>query len=248
MPAMEETVKITLAGTPYYYFAQRLSELVAKEAAAFGSKGQAWGWGATWQRARLHLMAELSCNWPGDLLEIGCLNGVTTEILQRVALKNNRRVIAVDPFEPGAQECQESTFDIFKKKTAPLKDVLDFIRLKSQDREAIDYIKSRDICFAYVDGLHTPWALRIDLQTVNHCAGAIAVDDLLWSAKVRAEFYMAAARLSRDIFHPPHCREGYLIRRKETEQDTDFYFSGVPREAIDRFITLLYLASPPHLQ
>ena len=49
----------------------------------------------------------------------------------------------------------------------------------SLDVDIIKKIKSINICFASVDGLHTKEACYSDIMSVSHCSGVIAVDDVI---------------------------------------------------------------------
>lgn len=168
--------------------------------------------GSLHQRERLASVAEYCIKgWGGDLLEIGCFLGETTRKLAEVAKKYNRRIIALDPWELGTQNCQGGEYETFLKNIEPYKDVVDIIRLSSLDEKAIAMVKSRQLCFAYVDGLHTYDACLKDIETVAHCQSIIAVDDLLWCADVERAFQKGAEVIGRSKLHLPLCREGYLV-------------------------------------
>jgi len=128
------------------------------------------------QSDRIREVARLCAGaYPGDLVEIGCHTGGTTRELGIVAREHGRRVIAVDPWEENPP-----IYDDFLRRTKEYGDLIDVIRLPSQNGEAVKQIKARPLCFAFVDGLHEYEALACDIRTVAHCVGVIAVDDVNW--------------------------------------------------------------------
>ena len=131
-------------------------------------------------QSKLKKIAEKCCEeYDGDIVEIGCLNGATTNHLASIAKKYNKKVWAVDPYEIGTQNCQdESTYNEFiKNALTPHPLTVSLLRYSSLDLALIDIIKNKNLCFAYVDGLHTEEACYSDIMTVSHCTGVIAVDD-----------------------------------------------------------------------
>ena len=168
--------------------------------------------GSFHQRQRVARVAEYCVQtWTGDLIEIGCFKGETTKLLAGVAQKYNRRLIAVDPWEIGTQNCQGGEYEAFLKNIEPYKANVDIVRASSLDKKAINLIKNRGLCFAFVDGLHTYDACLSDIKTVDHCQGVIAVDDLLWSPEVDNAFHKAAEIIQSRKLYLPICREGYLL-------------------------------------
>ncbi|GGA21617.1 class I SAM-dependent methyltransferase [Okeania sp. KiyG1] len=164
------------------------------------------------QRKRIAQVAEYCIKgWSGDLIEIGCFRGETSKLLAEVAQKYDRRLIALDPWELGTQNCKGGEYETFLKNIEPYKDVVDIIRLSSLDEKAIALVKNRELCFAFVDGLHTYDACLKDIETVAHCQGIIAVDDLLWCADVERAFQKGAEIIQRSKLNFPLCREGYLV-------------------------------------
>jgi len=165
------------------------------------------------QTRRLYSVARLCASYyAGDLVEIGAFKGGTTVQLLQVAEEFNRRVLVIDPWETGTQDCYGPERRIFLKATAPWADRLDVLRLSSQDPEATAAIKARMLCFAYVDGLHQYEPCLTDIHSVEHCAGVIAVDDVRWSSGVLTAFFQGAMDLERvPLFYIPQgIREGYL--------------------------------------
>jgi predicted O-methyltransferase YrrM len=165
-------------------------------------------WMAYQQSDRMREVADLCARThPGDLVEIGCHTGGTTRELGRVAREHGRRVIAVDPWEK-----DPSVYDDFLRRTEEYSDLIDVIRLPSQDERAIERIKARQLCFAFVDGSHEREPLACDIRTVAHCAGAIAVDDVSWHHHdLRKILWEGARGLGYALYWHPLCREGYLI-------------------------------------
>ncbi|MDH5748849.1 MAG: hypothetical protein OEY85_06025, partial [Rhodospirillales bacterium] len=63
--------------------------------------------GATHQRRRLSEIADFCANhYPGDFIEIGAFKGETTSILGPIAEQYGRRIMVVDPWEIGTQNCE----------------------------------------------------------------------------------------------------------------------------------------------
>lgn len=184
--------------------------------------GREWQ-GSFQNHQRLVLVAEYcAMNYPGDLIEIGCLRGEATSLLCAVARKHGRRVIAIDPwdykpgdpyYDPGADY-----YKIFCNTIAEWGDIVDIMRVSSQDPVTIDIIESRPLCFAYQDGLHTYRGVTTDLYTLAHCAGIIAVDDVIMydlnpgsNADTRRAFYGGAVTLGRLPMTHYLSREWYLL-------------------------------------
>lgn len=169
------------------------------------------------QRERLAAVAELVLQQPnegGDIVEIGCLHGSTTVLLAEVARKYGQRVIAIDPWLVGTQNCSGGEYEIFQQTIAPFANTIDVLRMRSDDRRVHDVLWERPLSFAFVDGLHTYEAALHDIRWVDHAA-VIAVDDLLWSSEVRKAFVQAAVdsagKRNLQSIYFPEFREGYLL-------------------------------------
>ncbi len=168
--------------------------------------------GSIHQRERIAQVAEYCLKgWSGDLIEIGCFQAEITVKLAEVAQKYDRKIIALGNWELGTDNNQREDYDTFLKNIEPYKDVVDIIRLSSLDEQAIAQVKNRELCFAFVDGLHTYDTCLKDIETVAHCQGIIAVDNLLWCADVESAFQKGAEIIQRSKLYLPLCREGYLV-------------------------------------
>lgn len=121
----------------------------------------------------------------------------------------------------------------FQKNTAEFSDIIEVIKLSSLDREAKEELRKREICFSFVDGLHTYDACLSDILAVGHTKGVIGVDDIgvlsfqdvnnneivdlrikLGLARhdeyLRTAYRRGAYLINRNVFHHPFCREGYI--------------------------------------
>lgn len=173
-------------------------------------------YGRTQQIERISKVADYCAKkYGGDFIEIGSYLGETTKQLAEQARKHSRRVIAVDPWEAGTQNCEGWEYDQFMANMKPYMDILDIVRASSLDQRTINLIKSRKLCFAFVDGLHTYSACLSDILTVSHTLGIIAVDDILWDNNIMLAFRRGAHITSRIPIHHKLCREGYLIPQQK---------------------------------
>lgn len=190
------------------------TNITDKELDAY-TRGQQYG--ATQNRLRVETVARYCAeHWEGDLVEIGCLYGGTTVLIAAVAREYNRRVIAVDPWLE-LPFYADNPYGIFCRTMEPYKDIVDIVKMSSLTEEAIAYVKTRPLCFAYVDGLHTYEAVSSDIRTTAHCAGIVSVDDLIespaapyYNEHIRRAFGEGAKSLCRTPMLHYLCREGYL--------------------------------------
>lgn len=167
-------------------------------------------------RPRLKMVAEYCVqNWTGDIIEIGLGHGNTTKIFAEIAHAHGRRVIAVDPFDIFDTGWGNDYFEVFLNNTKPWYDIIDLIKASSLDPETIRAIGKQELCFAYVDGLHTYDACLSDIKAVGHCRGILAVDDLHgnynYSPALLRAFLEGAVVLDRVPIENGLAREGYLI-------------------------------------
>jgi len=183
----------------------------------------AYQYGGAKQRERIRSVAELNVQrHQGDLIEIGAAyKGETTRHLCEIARRHSRRVIVVDPWQTGTQDCEGEEFDTFLHNVGPYLDLLDIIRASSVDPEVISQIARRRLAFAFVDGHHSYEACLSDICAVRHTLGMIAVDDLIidpqiwWGDAVSLGFRRAATRIGRIAIREPWTREGYLLRSEK---------------------------------
>lgn len=176
-------------------------------------------YGGTEQRERIRAVAELNVQrHEGDLIEIGAFKGETTRYLCAVAQRYSRRVIVVDPWKTGTQDCDGGEFETFLQNVEPYLDLVDVIRASSVEPAVISEIATRKLAFAFVDGHHSYEACLSDICAVRHTLGMIAVDDLIvhpeiwWGDGVSLAFRRGATRTGRIAIRDPWIREGYLLR------------------------------------
>jgi len=152
---------------------------------------------------------------PGDIVEIGALKGESTVPFCRIAERYERRVLVVDPWEPGTQNCRGPEYGTFMKQTEVWQTagVLEVLRLPSQDAEAIAVLQARAWAFALVDGLHDETACLSDIRAVQR-ARVICVDDLNMKPVRKACARAAAEMPEREPIQDATLArkwEGYLV-------------------------------------
>ena len=168
-----------------------------------------WHWGLAQRSVRVAAIAELAAtSFPGDIVEIGCERGLTSLPLLEVAHQYGRRFIAVDPWDVNLQACHEGYYEEWLERTKDYEDIIDIVRLPSQDKQAIKYLKERDLAFAFVDGWHTYEALLSDIQAVYHAA-IICADDVQSNWVMMRAFTEGAGERTK-IAHP-WCKERYIL-------------------------------------
>ena len=191
-----------------------IESLVDKEPESFSGVGNwasPWTKGTIQRRDRLVAIANYAVErFEGDFVEIGCYCGQTTILLAQIAEKHGRRVIGVDPWEVGRANCDGHEYGIFMEAIEPWKDLIDVIRLPSEDEKAIEYVKARELCFSYVDGMHDYDHCYPDILTCGHSA-VIAVDDIIWNPDVERAFYDGLAELGREGIKHDMTTEGYIV-------------------------------------
>lgn len=167
--------------------------------------------GSTYLRERLTIIAERCCrDYPGDLVEIGCLNGSTTVRLCQVAKEHGRRVIAVDPYAEGTQNCTGAELPRFLAAIEPYQGIVDFVREDSRSAAVRAYLSGRELAFSFVDGLHTYEAALNDVMACGH-SGLIAVDDITWNSGVKRAWFEGADGLSRLKVEYSPLHEAYIL-------------------------------------
>lgn len=169
--------------------------------------GSYWDRGSVQLRDRIALVAEACvARFPGSLVEIGCYKGETTVRQAKIAQKAGRRVVCVDPWQPGTQNYDPRAYAEFAKRLLDFHPILDLLRLPSQDPKVLANLSRREICFAFVDGLHTYEGCFSDIAMVLH-SPVVAVDDISTISGVRKAFdYYKGIKI-----YSPKCREGYIV-------------------------------------
>jgi len=116
---------------------------------------------------------------PGDFAEIGAMEGDTTVPLCEIAEKYDRRVLVVDPWTTGTQNCQGHEYETFVRRTQKwqVSGVLHVIRKPSQSELAIIRLLGSPWAFALVDGLHQYRSVVQDAMSVRY-ARVICFDDM----------------------------------------------------------------------
>jgi hypothetical protein len=202
MSVYDDIVQIVLANT-------------GGEAERIATDNRQWVHGCLKQRDRIAAVAEYCAHrCAGDIIEIGCLHGGTTRYLAPIAQKYNRRIICVDPWPTKCPltntDYGADPFGQFKAAMQEWWDLLDIVKTESQYPGTVAFIKSRPLCFAFVDGMHTYECAKTDIATVAHCTGVICVDDVLWEPGVKRAFVEGAASLGKQAYHSELCREGWI--------------------------------------
>lgn len=130
--------------------ASELADFAAQEAAQPNSLAEQ---GSVLQRDRIARLAIRACSKvEGDLLEIGCFDGATSEILARVAREYDRKLICVDTWHGSGDKGAEAIGEQFEKNMRPYSDVLIVIHDYSTAPEVVEIIRKRRYAFAYCDG------------------------------------------------------------------------------------------------
>ena len=173
--------------------------------------------GGSLQRKRIENFARWSAaNYPGDFVEIGAFCGETSRQLARTATELGRRLIVIDPWMTGGQDCEGTEYQKFLTNIAPWKESVDIWRESSQDVAIIEKLKARPLCFAFVDGLHTLKGAFSDTMAVGHTKGIIAADDVRYNHDLAFAHNHAAALLRRKSIIDPDLREAYLLPSEVT--------------------------------
>jgi hypothetical protein len=174
--------------------------------------------GGSLQRQRLENFARWSAErYPGDFVEIGAFRGETSRRLAQAAGETGRRLIVIDPWMTGGQDCDGTEHQQFLDNIAPYKEHVDVWRSSSQEPEIIAKIKARPLCFAFVDGLHTLKGAFSDTMAVSHTKGIIAADDVRYNHDLTFAHNHAAALMGRVSVIDPDMREAYILPPKETK-------------------------------
>lgn len=124
---------------------------------------------------------------PGDIAEIGAMEGDSTVPFCEIAEQFGQHVLAVDPWTPKTQNCRGHEYDVFMDRTARwrVNGVLKVLRAPSRSAEAIRALAYMQWAFALVDGLHKYDAVLSDVLAVQR-ARVICLDDMNMAPVVRA--------------------------------------------------------------
>jgi predicted O-methyltransferase YrrM len=175
-------------------------------------------YGGSLQRQRIENIARWSAaHYAGDFVEIGALAGETSRILAKAAAETGRRLIVIDPWMTGSQDCQGSEYEQFLANIAPWREHVDVWRESSVNAEIIAKLKARPLCFAFVDGWHVLHACFSDLMAAGHAAGIIATDDVRYNHDLAFAHQHAGSLLGRDVIIDPDMREAYLLPPKKSK-------------------------------
>jgi hypothetical protein len=148
---------------------------------------------------------------PGDIVEIGANRGVTTRLLAPVAQRHGRKVIAIDPWITGTQNCSGGEYADYLQNIAPWPDTVETWKLSSFAAETFQRMRDRGVAFAFVDGLHTFDACMSDFWLVRQTRGLIVADDARYNREVSFAARVSARRLGRRAVQLPDLREAYLL-------------------------------------
>lgn len=153
----------------------------------------------------------------GNILEIGVGGGQMTKIFGKVALKHDRKILIVDPFEKGWDDMPVSyryTYESFLQTTVGWKDIIIHCKEASQHKSVPGFLeKHAPIAFAFVDGLQEEGSVLSDLRLVEKLkVPFICVDDMnrVYVTK-DVETFLKESKY-RIIKLNENNREGYLIR------------------------------------
>lgn len=170
--------------------------------------------GSEGQRDRVRELAQILmvANSRRDLMEIGCLNGSTTQLLAIVASDYRRKVVAIDPWEVGTQNCNGGEYENFCAAIEPFKEYVEVVRLRSDDPAVRPHVPAQ-LALAFVDGLHEYATTLQDILMVRH-AEVVVVDDVnlpeVRAALEDACYETRFARRLEPVFVANY-REAYLI-------------------------------------
>jgi hypothetical protein len=88
--------------------------------------------GGSLQRQRIENFARWSAaRYPGDFVEIGAYRGETSRRLAQAAAETGRRLIVIDPWMIGGQDCEGTEHQQFLDNIAPWKEHVDVWRESS---------------------------------------------------------------------------------------------------------------------
>lgn len=169
-------------------------------------------YGGRLQRERVAALADLSLGrHPGDIVEIGACQGICTALLAAVAAKHGRRVVVIDPWIPGTQDCEGREYEEFRENTAAFTEHIDVIREPSMAPVVFEQLRDRPVAFSFVDGLHTFDACWSDFLLVRSTAGLVVADDARYNVEVLAAARIRARQFGWRVVQPPDVREAIMF-------------------------------------
>lgn len=169
-------------------------------------------YGGHLQRERVTALAEWSVrHHPGDLVEIGACRGHCTRLLGEVAGRHGRKLIVVDPWITGTQDCAGGEYEEFQQQTAGCREHLELLRHVSDAPEVFAHLRGRPLAFAFVDGLHTFEACWSDFLLVRATTGLVVADDARYNVEVLRAARQRARQFGWRIVQPAEVREALLL-------------------------------------
>lgn len=188
-----------------------LAEFAANEAAHPRSKDDR---GSVFQRERIAVIADRCCSRQiGDLIEIGCYAGGTSQILADVARKYGRKLVCVDNWREGTEYNLREIRQGFLQVMAEWSDVLILIDGDAHLPEIIAAIQERRYCFAFSDDGHAYEDHLSELETLLPLMnGVIAVDDV-YLPDVRRAIADAILGTEWAELYDERLRESWVVRR-----------------------------------
>ncbi|NJK91171.1 MAG: hypothetical protein HC904_04640 [Blastochloris sp.] len=164
------------------------------------------------QRDRLVGLADLCARkYAGDMVEIGAHVGETSVRLAEVAVRHKRRLIVIDPWLSGSQDCEGDEYEMFLERIQPYQQSVDIWRASSMEPDILRRLRLRPLCFGFVDGWHIMKACYSDIMACGHTAGVISVDDSRYNLDLQFISRVAAKKLGRLFVQDPYQRECHLI-------------------------------------
>jgi predicted O-methyltransferase YrrM len=173
-------------------------------------------YGGRRQRERVAALAEWCLlHHEGDILEIGACQGICTRLLAEVAKRHGRKVVVIDPWIPGTQDCQgEQELKDFKRNTDGFREHIDVIRDSSMAPAVFEQLKDRSIAFSFVDGLHTFEACWSDFLLVRKTSGLVVADDARYNVEVLMAARIRARQFGWQLVQPPDVREAIMFAKQ----------------------------------
>lgn len=164
------------------------------------------------QTERIALVAQYCTQgWTGDLLLLGLPEIEITKALAKLARSSQCRLLIV----PISKEETNALSSDLKEALFPEiefdRDVVKIIQSDSLNPGTIALIKETKLCFALIDSFDTYEDCLIAIQTVAHCSGIIAIDNILHNLESSRAFLQGSEMTHRSKLYLPSCREGYLL-------------------------------------